>query len=276
MISSAEALLLGIIQGLTEFLPVSSSGHLVIAQSLFGISGPVLLFDVFLHLGTLIATVVVFHRRIVKLLKALPRLTLFSQRWFQKGHLAIGDDPDCWLLILILCSTSITGAIGVLFHDFFEKTFSSPIVNSLTLLLTGILLFLTRNMNPLKGKTEIRSTLKDASLVGLAQGLAILPGLSRSGSTISTGLFLGFSREFAGEYSFLISIPAILGAITLEMSKTSFSNVPWAPMLIGLGASLIVGYISLRLLIGWIKAGKLGYFSYYCIAIGLLSLGLAF
>ncbi|MCB0307982.1 MAG: undecaprenyl-diphosphate phosphatase [Bdellovibrionales bacterium] len=262
--STLEALILGFIQGATEFLPVSSSGHLVIVQNLLNISEGSLLFDVILHAGTFLATLIVFRKRVFALILSIPRMPLFLKTLFQKGHLAIGDDPNAWLLLLICFSTLITGSIGVLFHDFFEETFSSLRIVSITLFLTGLFLFLARNFDPKKGKTPTRTSIKDAVLVGFAQALAILPGLSRSGTTISSGLFLGFSREFAGEYSFLISLPAIFGAICLEASKISSTMPPWQNIALGFISSFVVGIFCLKLLLRWIRQGKLIYFTFYC------------
>lgn len=276
MISDFESLILGVLQGLTEFIPVSSSAHLVIAQKLFGISESSLFFDVMLHIGTLSATILVFRKQVWQLLKAFPRLPAFCKNWFSKGHLAMGDDQHAWLLILILTTTFITGSIGVAFHDYFERTFTSLYVTGITLIITGILLFTSNRFQTKKGKTAARTTLKDALIMGLAQGLSILPGLSRSGTTISTGLFLGFTREFAGEYSFLVSLPVIFGATILELTKVTDVNIPPSTILIGVASSFILGWVSLKLLLGWIKKGKLTYFAYYVWALSLFSFYLAF
>ncbi len=276
MITELQALILGIIQGLTEFLPVSSSGHLVIAQKLFGLNEPPLAFDVLLHLGTLFATVIVFKDSVFKLARSVFRIPTFLKMLFQKGHLAIGDEPEVWTLILISVSTAITGVIGILFHDQFKKAFASLPVVSLTLFTTGTLLFLTRNRVPKGGKTPTLIPLKDACILGFAQGLAILPGLSRSGTTISVALFLGFNRQFAGEYSFLISLPAVAGAVFLESYKGFESlNASMQSLSIGFVMSFLLGTLSLKLLIRWIRSGRLSYFAFYCWMMGTFAAILA-
>lgn len=268
MIDPLKALLLGLLQGATEFIPVSSSAHLVIAQKLLGFTESPLLFDVVLHLGTFLATIIVFRRPIRELLRAVPRLPAFGRAWFQKGHLAIGDDPDAWLLILIAIVTVITGGIGIAFHDEFERMFDSMFLCGLTLILTGALLFAARRIDPKKGKTAVRTTFKDAVILGLAQAAAIVPGLSRSGTTISTGLFLGFSRPYAGEFSFLISLPAIGGAVLLEALKADLAAVDGTSFAIGFVASFALGWLSLTLLLRWIRNGKLLGFAVYCVLLG--------
>jgi undecaprenyl-diphosphatase len=185
VISDLEAILLGTIQGLTEFLPVSSSGHLAIAQLLFGMERVPLLYDVLLHLATLLSIVLIMRQQVFSLLRATVRLPEFTRSWFQKGHLAIGDDPQAWTVILILWATAVTGAIGVAFHDFFERVFHSLWINAVTFALTGVLLWASRNFSKTGGRSYARATLMDATLIGLAQGLAILPALSRSASTIT-------------------------------------------------------------------------------------------
>lgn len=272
MIEPVRAFLLGLVQGATEFIPVSSSAHLVIAQKLLGFKDPPLLFDVILHMGTLVATVIVFRSSIRRMLTAIPRLPSFGKRWFQKGHLAIGDDPDAWLVILVGIVTAITGSIGVLFHDRFERMFDSIAFCGPSLMLTSALLFFSRSINPKKGKTAARTTLRDAMILGFAQAASIVPGLSRSGTTISTGLFLGFDRSFAGEFSFLISLPAIAGAVLLETLKADFTSID--PVSYGLGflASLAMGWISLTLLLSWIRKGQLLGFAVYCGLLGIACL----
>ncbi len=288
MISSLEAAILGAIQGLTEFLPISSSGHLVLAQHFFHMSESPLFYDVLLHLATLLATVVILREQVVQLLRATLRLPRFTRLWFQKGHLAIGDDPEAWTVILILISTAVTGTIGVLFHKQLEEEFSS--IRSLDwqfAITGGFLLYAQRkaagpqegkpNKWKMNSKTAVRATPKDAFLIGLAQGIAIIPAISRSGATIAAALLLGFDRKFAGEYSFLIALPAIAGAVVLESRKgLGALGVPPTGAIIGFILSFILGVATLKLLLGWIRGGKLNGFAYYCLAIALFCFVLRF
>lgn len=277
MIGTAEAIVLGAIQGLTEFLPVSSSGHLVITQHLFGITESPLLYDVLLHGATFLAIVVVLRRQVLDLLRATLRLPTFIRSWFQKGHLAIGDDPSAWMVVLVLVSTLITGTIGVLFRGPFTAAFGSLPLVAVMLVVTGLLLFLSRNRSLDEGRMVAAATLKDAVIIGLAQSLAILPGLSRSGATITVALFLGFHRKFAGEYSFLISLPAIAGAIILE-SRYGLgpSETPMLSVIVGFVTAMLLGIVSLKLLLRWVQRGRLTPFAYYCWSVAIFAGFLAF
>lgn len=277
MIDPIKAVILGVIQGLTEFLPVSSSGHLVIAQRLLGLKEPPLLYDLLLHSATFLAVVIVLRSRVWSLLKAVGRLPRFLTSLFQKEQLAIGDDPEAWTVILIFATTAVTGGIGILFLDPFKEAFNSLPIVSGTLILTGILLFFSRKQVLTEGKSPSGATLRDALIIGAMQGAAILPGLSRSGTTIAAAIFLGFNRRFAGEYSFLISLPAIAGAFILE-SRHGFGPIESPPVSVAIGivVALILGVISLKLLLGWIRSGRLTPFAYYCWAVGILAGVLAF
>lgn len=246
------------VQGLTEFLPISSSGHLVFFQSLFGMEEPRLFFNVMLHFGTLLAVVVYFRTDLRKIFHGI-------------GSMATGkrkNEEGIRLLFWILVATIPTGLIGLLLKDWFESLFSKPNIVGGMLLVTGLILYLTRWV-----KREDRHLEKmkwiDAILIGMAQGIAIIPGISRSGSTISTGLYLGLNRELAGRFSFLLSIPAILGATLLEIREfQSISEISTA--LIGMVTAFGVGMLSLTFLMKIIKTGKISHFSYYCWGMGLL------
>ena len=236
-----EYILLGIVQGLTEWLPVSSSGHLVIFQQLFNIQVD-LFYDIWLHLGTLIVLLIFFYKDIINI----------SKRW----------------IFYIIIGSIITGAIGFVFYDLLKSFFSNLLVVGISLIVTGVILYSSRYFD---GKRKLNKT--DAVLLGLAQGLAIVPGLSRSGLTISAGLFRGVDKEKVFKFSFLLSIPAILGALILEGSRTSFSlNINH---FVGLFFSIVVGYLSLKWLFSIVKQRKLHYFSYYCFIVGLIVLVLS-
>lgn len=250
-----EAALLGIVQGLTEFLPISSSAHLVFAQYLLGLKEPFFFFDLFLHTATLIATLIIFYKEIWKLLLS-PR--------------AIG---------LILCAGIPTGIMGFLLKDVIESFWTMK-TSCASLLITGTFLWFTRRVPE---KTDSQDflfstiTVPKAFLIGLAQGLAIFPGISRSGATISAALFCKTARRDAGTFSFLLSIPSLIGAFGLKLIKAPPSILPdTSLLLIGFSFSLIIGIISLVFLIKVILRGKFYKFSYYCWAAGLLGLFVLF
>ena len=256
--SILQAIFLGIVQGLTEFLPVSSSGHLVFLQSLLGMEEPQLFFDVMLHLGTLLAVVVYFRSDIYKIIKGIGSLLKGSKQG-QEGTR---------LLLWIIVATIPTGLMGILFKDWFESLFSKPKVVGMMLLITGLVLFLTRWAKK-EGRTIEKMNWMDSIIIGIAQGIAIIPGISRSGATISTGLFCGLDRELSGKFSFLLSIPAILGATFLESQKIG-SSLEVQIGLLGMAVAFLVGIFSLTLLIKIIKMGKIFNFSYYCCGMGIL------
>jgi len=260
MMSLFQAIFLGIVQGLTEFLPVSSSGHLVFFQSLFGMGEPPLFFDVMLHLGTLLAVVVCFRSDILSIARGLGARLKGSHN----------HPPQVKLFLLIIVATIPTGLMGILFKDWFESLFSKPKVVGMMLLVTGLVLWLTR-WTKREGRTIEKMRWIDSVLIGIAQGLAIIPGISRSGATISTGLFCGLDRELSGKFSFLLSIPAILGATFLESQKMG-SSLEVQTGLLGMTVAFGVGLFSLTLLIKIIKMGKIFNFSYYCWGMGLLML----
>lgn len=253
-----ESIFLGIIQGLTEFLPISSSGHLVFFQSLFGMEEPQLFFDIMLHLGTLLAVVVYFQTDIWKIVQGIGD-TLKRE---EKGQY------QAKLFLWIVLATIPTGLMGILFKDWFESLFSKPKVVGGMLLITGSVLWLTR-WTKREGRSLGQMRWIDAILIGIAQGLAIIPGISRSGATISTGLFCGLDRELSGRFSFLLSIPAILGATFLEFRKIDSLQGFWT-ILIGTAIAFGVGILSLKFLMKIIRIGKISNFSYYCCGMGIL------
>jgi undecaprenyl-diphosphatase len=265
------AVLLGIIQGLTEFLPVSSSGHLVLAQHLFGMTEPELLFDISLHIGTLLAICLVFYREIQSILTTLLRLPLLLK---SAGGLRslLSDNANVRLTAMIIAGSVPTAIIGVLFHQVTDQLFGTVWIVGVMLLITGTFLWLTRLTGSIRRPLE-RMTFKDALMIGLVQGLAILPGISRSGSTISAALFLGVDREVAGRYSFLLSVPAILGALLMSLNSSSLNtSVPISMMLLGAATAGLVGYVALKLLMRLVKQGRLYRFAPYCWILGLAAL----
>jgi len=248
MVSIIAAIFLGIVQGITEWLPISSSGHLVIFQQFFGLSVP-LLFDIFLHLGTLLVILLVFYEDVFGMLKALFRLDFKSESGKLLKFIIIGSIP--------------TAIIGLVFNDSFESLFSNIRAVSVALIVTGILLYSSKFFygNKILGY-------KSSFLIGLVQGISIIPGISRSGSTISTGMMFGIEREKVAKYSFLLSVPAIIGASILEFDAAVFS-ANLLPIVFGTISSVIVGYFSLKWLMNIIIKKKFNLFCYYCFILGL-------
>ena len=246
-----ESILLGILQGLTEFLPVSSSGHLVIVQSLLkGFQQPGVLFDVTLHLGTVIAVVLYFRKRILEIFKNIK------------------------LLGLILAATAVTGIIGITFKDTFEAMFSNVRLVGAGLVTTGIILLFTEKAQQGK-KTENEMTWLNSVFIGLIQGIAIIPGISRSGSTISAGLFAKLDRKFAAEFSFLLSVPVVLGAALIEgrhLTGANIGSVNLLSYLAGLAVAAITGYFCINLLVKIVEKQKLYLFSIYLFIVGTIVL----
>ncbi|MEZ4704565.1 MAG: undecaprenyl-diphosphate phosphatase [Bdellovibrionota bacterium] len=281
MMSLWESIFLGMVQGLTEFLPVSSSGHLAILQKFMSLDQGTMTFDVLLHMATLGSISVYFRKEILELIKAMVRVPGFCKHLFQKGHLAIADDEPVWMLVLISFSTIATVTIAVPAKDWIETHFHSLLLIGLSYLLTSAVLWSTRYAAPEEQKKKRRRSIKgtsqisiqDALLIGLAQAVALLPGVSRSGSTISTALLLRVSREQSGKYSFLMAIPVILGAMIMKLSEpSSITTLNLVNTTIGCITAFLVGLMALSLLIPWVKKGKLHYFSYYCLALGILCL----
>jgi len=219
---------------------------------------PHIFFDVMLHLGTLLAVVVFFRTDIYKIAQGLGAI-------LKKRH---KNSPQVKLFLLIIIGTIPTGLMGLLFKDWFESFFSRPTAVGGMLLITGLVLWLTRWTNKEERSLEQMRWI-DAILIGMAQGLAILPGISRSGATISMGLFLGLDREFSGKFSFLLSIPAILGATFLEFQKMDMSQ-EMLTTLIGTVVAFGMGILSLTFLMKIIEKGKIFNFSYYCWSLGAI------
>lgn len=265
-----KAVILGIVQGLTEFLPISSSGHLVLGHHLFGMKDPELLFDVILHLGTLAAVFIVFRNEIKDLFFELFRAPRYF-RSMESLKEAWSENPVFRMLALIVIGSIPTGLLGVIFKDFFESLFSSTLGVGVSLLFTGLVLMLTSRVKQ-DGKSIKDVKTVDALVIGLAQGLAITPGVSRSGFTISAGLFMGLERELAARYSFLLSIPAILGALILQLKSSTSGIFDIVSLGAGFLAALFSGLLALYFLIRLVKKGKLHYFSYYCWIVGLTAI----
>jgi undecaprenyl-diphosphatase len=271
--TTLEAIVLGIIQGLTEFLPVSSSGHLVLFQQLFGLKQAELFFDVCVHVGTLLAVVVVFRQEIINIIAAMMRL--FSKTGPPHTiRQRIESDADLKMALLIVIGTLPTAVLGFLFRGIADRLFASAFIVGMMLIITGLLLWLTRWAAPDVAQTgATRLTPGKAFTVGIVQGLAIIPGISRSGSTISLGMLLGIRREMAARYSFLLSIPAIIGAGLLSLKEgLSRPDSTIYIDLIGAVTAALVGYGALKLLLHVVKYGRLHWFAPYCWLAGILAI----
>jgi len=267
-----ESVFLGFIQGLTEFLPVSSSGHLVLMQNILGMKEPALLFDTALHAGTLLAVFIYFRTDLKRMFKEGSQFVLdLFRREATWGSLGENHYHYAGLVLWTIAGTIPTGLIGILFKDELELLFGSVPVVSVMLLVTGGFLFATRWI-PERYSKKINIGLLIALAIGIAQGFAIIPGISRSGATIVCGLFFGLAREQAARFSFLLSIPAILGAVVLQMDAEGMGKVGGAALLTGFAAAAIVGLLALKLLVNLVRRGRLSYFAPYCWAIGLIGL----
>ncbi len=258
--SIIQALILGMVQGLTEFLPVSSSGHLVLAEKLMGVSAGDLSFEIILHLATLAAVCLAYWRKLWKMVRAVLRARI----QIHKGRLRVPDENLRLFLYLALASVP-AAAVGYFLQDAVEQAFDSPLVASIGLLATGGILFGTRWVNDRNASMDWQRALA----VGLAQAVTILPGVSRSGSTIAAAVYTGVRQERAAEFSFLLSIPIILGAGIFELRDgSSFQPGSLWPMVAGGLAAGIFGFLAIKWLLAVVRRKRLEYFSYYCWLVG--------
>lgn len=263
---------LGLVQGVAEFLPISSSGHLTLLQYFFGMEEPDNLFNILLHFATLLAVCVFYFQDILEMIVEFFRMIgdLASHR------VTRGNPPEARRLILMLILATLPLFVVMLVKDQVEALGGYPPFVSCALLVTGCILFLSDRMA--NGRKNGRTmTVKDALLVGVAQGFATVPGLSRSGCTISAGMALGLDRKFAVRFSFLMSLPAVLGATVLEVVGVAkdAQGIPEGLLpkyLLGMVIAGVVGYFSIKLVNLLASKGKFGAFSYYCWAVSAVSL----
>ncbi len=274
--SLLSSILLGLIQGVAEFLPISSSGHLAIAEHLLGMSGASDIpefFDVLLHLGTLVAVFVAYWDDVRDMVVEF----FCGVRDLARGSTPTPVPPARRMILLIIVGT-LPLLIVLPIKDLVEGLADNMYFVAAALLVTGCLLFASDRAR--KGrKTEKSATMVDVLLVGVAQAIATCPGISRSGTTITAGCFRGFDRKFAVRFSFLLSIPAILGANILSLKDAVEAGIIWADVpvyLVGVVVSAVVGYACIRLLKMIADRGKFGAFAYYCWAVGVLTLILTF
>ena len=264
-------MVLGVVQGVAEFLPISSSGHLSLLQHFFGMVEPDALYNILLHFATLIAVCVVYWRDVVDMVVEFFRglASLFSR---QEGR---GNPPEGRRLVLLIILGTLPLFLVLPIEDLVEGLGANPVFVSVMLLVTGCILFLSDRYGG--GRKTVRTaTVKDVLLVGLAQGAATIPGLSRSGSTISAGMALGFERNFAVRYSFLMSLPAVFGATLLKVIKVAkagtFETERLPMYLTGMVIAGVVGYFSIQLVKLLADKGKFGRFAFYCWIVGVIAL----
>lgn len=246
-----EALLLGIVQGLTEFLPVSSSGHLVLGQALLGIDAPGVTFEVVVHLATLCAVLWVYRRRVGELLVGMA-----------------GGRPEAWGYAgLILLASVPAGLAGVFARPLFEDAFGRPVLAAAMLLVTGAIVYTLRSTVAAAPDDDV--DVRRSLWVGVAQAVAILPGISRSGSTVALGVRMGVSPVRMAEFSFLLSVPAIAGAGLLQLGHAGGATaLPAVPLVAGFVAAAVSGVLAIRLFVRMLRAGTFHHFAWYCWTVG--------
>ena len=256
-----QALVLGIIQGLTEYLPVSSSGHLAIGSALFGVQGEDnLTFTVMVHVATVLSTLVILWKEI---------------DWIPKGLFKFEMNAETKYFLNIVVSMIPVGIVGVFFKDYVEKIFGSGLlIVGCCLLLTAALLTFSYFAKP---RQRENISMKDAFIIGLAKAAAVLPGLSRSGSTIATGILLGNKKEKLAQFSFLMVIPPILGEALLDVLKAvkgeeAFGDIETLPLIVGFVAAFVSGCIACKWMINIVKRGKLVWFGVYCAIAGVVTI----
>jgi undecaprenyl-diphosphatase len=256
--------ILGIVQGVTEPLPISSSGHMVIFQHLLGMNLPGLNFEVFMNFASLLAVVIIFWTDI-------KRLTNNAMRFLFKGDRSIDAKNDFMFVIYLVIGTIPVGVIGVLFGEQIEAYFKSLLTIGITLIITGLGLWIIRHLRGRKGDHDLSAV--DALFVGMVQAIALIPGISRSGATLIAGLGIGMNRETAFRFSFLLYVPVSIGGLIL--SASDFVQDPqlhrlFFPYIVGFVFSFITSLFSMKWFMGIVEKGKLGYFSIYCFIVGIL------
>ncbi|MDO8869482.1 MAG: undecaprenyl-diphosphatase UppP [Methanobacteriaceae archaeon] len=271
-----QAIIIGIVQGLTEFLPISSSAHLVFLPEIMGVQSS-LAFDTLLHIGTLVAIFAYFWNDIINMIKSFfSSLADIPRGQFKKNFQEDQYKKLAWLVII---GTIPAGILGILFKSNFESLFSSILAVGIFLIITGFLLWgserFSQRIRPEDRKPLKKLTIKNSLIVGIAQAFAIAPGISRSGATISAGLFLGFERELAARYSFLLSIPAILGAALVQAKDITSLDMSTAALVAGFLAAAISGYLAIKFMLKLIKERSLLIFAYYCWIVGIIAVALS-
>ena len=267
-----EAIFFGLVQGIAEFLPISSSGHLALSKSLLNMSDleANMTFDILLHLGTLIAVFIVYYKDIFELIPAF--FTMIKKVF--KGKFKRSEYTESERFVIFIIIATLPLVFAVFFKDYVEVLSAYPIAIGCILIFNSIVLFISDKLE--KGTVSLKNTKpRHALFVGLCQMCAVVPGLSRSGSTITGGLFMGFNREYAVKFSFIMSIPAIIGANILSIADIFENPVPSSdiiPYIVGTVTAAVVGVLAMKFLIYISKKSNFRMFSYYCIAIGIIAI----
>ena len=255
--TTLQSIILGVVQGLTEFLPVSSSGHLMLASEILGTdlsAADDLTFSLTLHAATVLSTIVVLWREVARLFKGV-----FSRTF---------NEEQAYVLKIVISMIPV-GVVGFLFKDYLEAAFSSVLVVGVMLLVTALLLTFAYKAKPRQKNTI---SYRDAFIIGVAQACATLPGLSRSGSTIATGLLLGNKKESVAQFSFLMVLPPILGNALLDILKGEFGGgVEFMPLIAGFVTAFVTGCLACKFMIEMVKRGKLIWFAAYCAVVGVVA-----
>ena len=286
-----KAIFLGIVQGLTEFLPVSSSGHLAIFKELLNVEAAsgasAITFDILLHIGTLVAICFAFYKDIKKMIVEFVFIVRdlilnakvfftkpFGLRREEKEYIRIISGSYRKFVLMVIVATIPTGIIGVLIKDIVESISSNLPIIGVSLLITAVLLLIA-DTSENKRKTPKNIPYWQAAVTGVVQGIATIPGISRSGSTIAACSFFGFDKKFAVKFSFIMSIPAILGALILDLKDIDFSAIGgqmWGYYVIGMVLAAVIGYFCIKVVNYLAKERKFKYFSIYCLVIGLVAI----
>lgn len=252
-----EAAILGVVQGLSEFLPISSTGHLVLFEEWLHIGSADLVFEIAVHAGTLLAVLVYFRKHLWDYTTAL----------FARGQSSTEPQLARRELWLIVIGSIPAGVIGVLFKDEFEVMFADPMASAVQLIITGVILLSTLFHKP--GDRDV--SVWDSIWIGIAQAISILPGISRSGATIATGLWAGIRPARVAEFSFILSIPAVAGAILLTLPEAWGSGRLGMPHLIGAIVAAVSGYVAIRIVFAFLRGGRFALFGVYCLIVGALA-----
>ncbi|HQV33905.1 MAG TPA: undecaprenyl-diphosphate phosphatase [Calditrichia bacterium] len=272
MPETLKAIILGIVQGLSEFLPISSSGHLVLFQKLLGFEPAGMAFEVFVHFGTLMAVLIVFRNDVWEMIKWLPGVPGFIARGMK---IQSPEDQYRAMSLFIILGTIPAAVIGLAFEDEIEALFSSELLVLVALLMTGLIMWSSRytEENPKNGFMNIWH----AIAIGFAQSFAIIPGISRSGSTIVTALWMGLKRDTAARFSFLLSVPVILGASILkfkELLETPPPSTEMVNLVLATLAAAISGYLAIIWMLDIIRRQRLEWFGLYCAVVALVGMGI--
>ncbi len=281
-----NAIIMGVVQGIAEFLPISSDGHLALMSNILHMKADTgLLFNVMLHFGTLVAVCIAFWKDILELIcegfYMIGDLLVNTWRYINQsgkqketGYRQVISTPYRRFVLMVIVSTIPTGLIGVLCKDFIEGISNNILITGVCLIITGLCLILAdRTETGKKNESDVSYT--DAGILGVAQGFAIMPGLSRSGTTITAALLLGLDRNFAVKYSFIMSIPAILGAVVLEVKDFSMDMVTQNQLmnyLVGTVIAAAVGFFAIKTMLVLVRGKKFKYFAYYCFVIGAVAI----